>query len=119
MASVFVYGTLKKGKKNHSVMLDAKAVFVREEIANGYVMYDTGYGYPTVVRVNGDDDMAVGIDITGEIYNIPDQQIAMIDSFEGLGKLYDKEHIPNLEEVWIYIWHGSIEGIKKIPNGTW
>ena len=119
MATVFVYGTLKKGERNHSVMLKVKAVFVREEIVKGYVMYDTGYDYPTVVREEGQAKAKAGGDVKGEIYDVPHNQIAMIDRFEGLGELYDKEHIPSLDKVWIYIWHGSVKGMKKIPNGIW
>ncbi len=71
---LFVYGTLKRGCRNHRVL--HPAVFLREAWTKPlYLMVDCG-SYPGLVRTEA------GRAICGELYRVDAQLLAALDAFE-------------------------------------
>jgi len=83
---VFVYGTLKQGMRNHSVIERIKGEFqFPAETIGLYPMFDLGNGFPYLQDVVG-----TGYIIQGEIYKIPTENMKTLDYFEGVPDLYKK-----------------------------
>ena len=87
MKHFFVYGTLKKGMKNHHILRKLKATYVADvETTKPYPMFDLGNGFPFV-----QDKPGKGLIIQGELYVIEDdEQEKSLDRFEGVPSLYKK-----------------------------
>lgn len=87
MTHLFVYGTLKRGCKNHRHL--AGQTFVGEaRSVPGYRLYDLG-DYPGVIAAP--TDMA---GVTGEVWSVDDAALAHLDEFEGVSEgLYRRERI--------------------------
>lgn len=106
---VFVYGTLKKGYRNHRVLGDSK--FLAEaKTASLYLLHDCG-SYPCMTVAEKD-----GKQITGEIYEVTDPRILVdLDRLEGVGSgLYRRETIKLVNpegtaEALGYIYNRSVE----------
>jgi gamma-glutamylcyclotransferase (GGCT)/AIG2-like uncharacterized protein YtfP len=83
--TVFAYGTLKAGFHNHWHIQGAKFLGVGETVES-YKMYDLGH-YPGVKKEEGPTP------ITGEIYEINDEQLAACDRLEGHPNFYNREKV--------------------------
>ena len=86
---VFVYGTLKKGKRNHFVISDLPFTSKAETNEKGFYLQDNG-NFPYLLRTKS---KKLAKRIKGEVYSINDSQIAMLDRFEGVPSLYNREII--------------------------
>lgn len=58
---LFVYGTLKKGDYNHSLLSTSK--YIKELVVEDFTLYDSTYGYPVAL------EYAFRI-IKGELYEV-------------------------------------------------
>jgi gamma-glutamylaminecyclotransferase len=87
MTLLFVYGTLKRGCKNHRHLADQ--TFVGEaRTAPGYRLYDLG-DYPGMIADPTDTQ-----GVTGEVWSVDAAALARLDDFEGVGEaLYRRERI--------------------------
>ncbi len=110
---LFVYGSLKKGKKLHYLISELN--FIGRGILRGFDMYLVSW-YPAVVKGSGK--------VFGEIYEINEEVLKILDKVEDEGKLYNRT-VVNIETEWgellpayIYIYNGSIENLEKIPSGN-
>lgn len=85
---VFVYGTLKKGFGNHTV-LGTNPIYLGKARTQdmGWIMYDTG-SFPVVMKT-GD----VGHYIYGEVYMVPPKQMLQLDGLESNGSMYQRERV--------------------------
>ena len=107
---VFVYGTLMSGEANHHYLKSSTCL--GKATIEGYDMYDVGW-YPAVVA--GDNL------IIGELYQIPLDDMASIDSLEGEGTLYTKkcETITdadgNTHLAFVYVYNKDVSSLEKIP----
>lgn len=81
MNKVFVYGTLKLGEGNHSVLGDSKFLGNAVTQYPDFEMFSNGY-YPMVIP--GDKH------VTGELYEVDDEVLKDLDMLEGKGVLYDR-----------------------------
>jgi len=82
----FVYGTLKKGMRNHTVLQRCNAELIAEvETIEKYPMFDLGNGFPFLQNKVG-----VGSIIQGELYKINSRYRKLLDEFEGVPTLYKK-----------------------------
>ena len=109
---VFVYGTLKAGFGNHRLLTNAKFLGDAKTPAN-YTMYSTG-GFPAVIK-QGDTV------ITGEIYEVTDEEFKRLDSLEGYPSMYTREQIElqdSDETPWIYLWNYATD-MPVVPDGVW
>jgi gamma-glutamylaminecyclotransferase len=75
--TLFVYGTLKRGCRNHGTMRGA--VFIGEAATeHAYLMVNCG-SYPGLVRAW---NKQAGISIRGELYRVDEELLAALDRFE-------------------------------------
>ena len=85
MHRLFVYGTLKRGCKNHRHL--AGQIYVGDaRTASGFRLYDLG-SYPGMVADPTDLD-----GVTGELWDVDAAALAHLDGFEGVAEgLYRRE----------------------------
>jgi gamma-glutamylaminecyclotransferase len=116
MSLIFVYGTLKRGCKNHHYM--AGQSFVGPAgTAPGFSLFDLG-GHPGMVRVPG----AKGV--SGELWSVDEPCLARLDELEGTAQgLYRRESVP-LEGgaptggAQAYLYLGPVGGRPSL-GGEW
>ncbi len=83
---LFVYGTLKRDGIRNKAIADQR--FIREATTkNGYQLLDLG-SFPGLVRVEND-----GRQIAGELWEINNSKIQMLDKIEGAPTLYRMETV--------------------------
>lgn len=117
--NVFVYGTLKYGQANHSLIAlenNSSSTFVGAAVtcAETYVIACNG-GFPMIqdTRVMGDNKYK----IIGEIYNVNEKTIEKLDMLEGNGRMYSRTKRPFVVNIdgeptevvaWIYLFLGDM-----------
>jgi len=115
--AIFVYGTLKRGYRNHRFMKDAE--YIGEGKIDNFDIYTVGEhaSYPAIVEGDGE--------VFGEVYTVTDRELVHIDRLEGYhGKaykdnLYDKELVEvkmhgKTIKAYVYMWNKS----KSLPYGS-
>lgn len=114
--NVAVYGTLKKGHGNHSV-LGKDAELLGTQVINGFDMYSLG-GFPGVVQGGGD--------IHIEVYSVTDESFDDVDLLEGYNEtrpdhgLYDRVSVlTDYGHAWLYIYNGDVERLPEVAGGEW
>ncbi|HEY1648622.1 MAG TPA: gamma-glutamylcyclotransferase family protein [Terracidiphilus sp.] len=86
--TVFVYGTLKRGCRNHRVL--QSAVFLGEACTEPvYLMVDCG-SYPGLVRAG---DARRGQAIYGELYRVDEELLAALDAFEDAPREFVRDSV--------------------------
>lgn len=76
MSKIFVYGTLKKGKHNHSIIKGSK--LIGNGVIRGYKLYHTPYGFPAIFKCDDKNEIVVG-----EIYEVTEEVARDVDMLEG------------------------------------
>lgn len=118
---VFVYGTLKQGHHNHTVMQEAGGELIGPGVVSGSRMISLG-GFPGLVEC--DDLSSI---VTGELYEVDD--VRPLDSLEGYRPHLDEGMYlrrtrtvtqPDGTEVvaFVYVWNGE-DHYPEVANGTW
>ena len=103
---VFVYGTLMKGMRNHYYLKDSTYLGIDE--IEGYTMYNIG-SYPGIVK--GSDK------IKGEVYEVTQETLDLMDALEGEGYLYIRETVmTKYGETYVYVYNKSIDNLVVLPN---
>ena len=117
MKRIFVYGTLKRGCKNHR-NLAGQTYAGEARTVPGFRLYSLG-DYPGMAADPTDFE-----GVTGEVWEVDDDMLVQLDAFEGVSEgLYRREPVP-LEapfaktEVHAYLYARPIEGLPMI-GGTW
>lgn len=118
---VFVYGTLMRGQRNHSLLKKAGAEFVAEHITDTtFQMYNNG-SFPVVVPEGH-------VAITGEIWQVGHETLQALDALEEVDDRTGKPtHIERMEidtphgNAWIYIRPSapSNDEAKSMLHGDW
>ena len=116
---LFIYGTLKAGCKNSSVITSLNSNFINAtETTLPYPMFDLGDGFPYL-----QDNPGEGKSISGEVWDVPEQEIDQLDRFEGVPTLYKKGTIDihlngETETVMCYFKTEeiSLDGINFLDN---
>lgn len=100
-ATIFVYGTLKRGCRNHSVLQSAEFVGMAWT-ESGYRMVHCG-AYPGLVR--GEH----GEQVCGELYRVDDALLAALDRFEDAPNEYERVTIRLSDggEAQAYLYRGD------------
>ena len=105
---LFVYGTLKRGLRNHRLIADQE--FLGEAVSEPrYRVYDLG-PYPGLVV-----DSADGLAIRGELWVVSDCCLAELDDFEGVPDLFNREPVAIAGRsgmVFAYFWN------RPVPEGA-
>lgn len=113
MIRVFVYGSLMSGLSNHIYMKRAGGVFIAEDTINA-----TLHAYcPYFPAVTISDD-----EVKGEVYEIPNSGLKVLDRLEGEGVLYKRVTLTTLkgEEVEVYVMEEEdCADAKMIVSGDW
>ncbi|GMR40969.1 hypothetical protein PMAYCL1PPCAC_11164, partial [Pristionchus mayeri] len=108
---VFVYGTLKKGQPNYSVMSETEGTFRPRGSARSVscfpLVVGTQFNIPFVLDKPGE-----GEQILGEIYEVDDRKLEILDALEAHPILYERrlekfvmDDSGVTTEAWIYIIH--------------
>jgi gamma-glutamylcyclotransferase (GGCT)/AIG2-like uncharacterized protein YtfP len=116
---VFVYGTLKRGRRNH-FLLHNRAVHVANGVThNRFDMIDVGF--PVLFPVEDGDQ------VSGEIYEVDRDTLVDLDGLESEGRMYDRRlelvHTDAGDELcMIYIgrntyWHNTSAPQVSPTNG--
>ena len=101
---VFVYGTLKKGYRNHRLL--ANQMFIGHATTiNKYKLYDLG-AFPGMVEVKNGDK------VRGELWMVDSHTMRALDYLEGVPLLYQRKLVqlashPDIE-VETYIFQGNV-----------
>lgn len=85
---LFVYGTLKRGCRNHARL--AGQIFVGPaRTTPGFTLYDLG-GFPGIHAAPGDRT-----GVAGEVWSVDETTLAQLDAFEGVREgLYRRAPLP-------------------------
>ena len=87
---LFVYGTLKRGGRNHDRLAEQTYVGAART-GPGFILYSLG-DYPGLVAEPADRG-----GVAGEVWSVTASSLAQLDAFEGVGEgLYRRERIPLL-----------------------
>ena len=113
MTRVFVYGTLKRGGRNHRYLADQQFLGEARTVP-GFTLYSLG-DYPGMVRSSRIDH-----DVTGEVWAVSADCLAGLDELEGVNEgLYERVAISLLPpfvapSVETYLYLRSIEGRRAL-----
>ena len=117
---VFVYGSLKRGERNHALL---RAVEYRGEARTEpqFRLFALPF-FPALVR-----DQADPQSIVGEVYAVGESTLRLLDRLEANGQLYQREMIdvesldrPNERlRAWVYLYLGDLTGASPWPNERW
>lgn len=75
---MFVYGTLKRGFRNHHLIKNSK--FIGDGVIKGYAMYDLG-SFPGIKKDENEE-------VKGEVFEIDQNTLKRVDQLESEGYLY-------------------------------
>jgi len=107
--TLFVYGTLKRGCRNHGTIREAE--FVGEAATeSAYMLVNCG-SYPGLVRApNGQ----AGSSIRGELYRVNERWLAALDRFENVPVEYVRKTIrlSNGNEAETYFYALPVAGLE-------
>lgn len=107
---VFVYGSLKKGFRNHKILENSK--FLEETRTKERVFDMQSFNvFPAVYKTNDPDN---GYSIEGELYRVDKLTMDRLDKLESNGHLYQREQVrlANGQIAWMYICLHAL----PIPN---
>ena len=102
-AILFVYGTLKRGQRNHRLLADQQ--YLGEAATEPrYRVFDLG-PYPGLVA-----DAANGLAVRGELWAVSECCLAELDDFEGVPDLFARRRVvvPGRDGVEAYFWAGAV-----------
>lgn len=110
---VFVYGTLKRGHRNHHLLKDSK--FECQAEIKGFELYDLG-PYPAVIESGDLEDR-----VKGEIFEIDESALARLDELEEEGTLYKRIKTKAFSgtfesEVFVYVYLQGLDQSKKLEK---
>ena len=118
---VFVYGSLRRGFYNHSVLHGATLLSDRAVTARRWHMVSIGGAYPAVVR-----GIASKTKITGEIYGVSAEGLDRLDRLEGHPSYYTRQLIAFDQAgglAWCYTMSAdqanTYEGDPAALSGDW
>jgi gamma-glutamylcyclotransferase (GGCT)/AIG2-like uncharacterized protein YtfP len=122
---VFVYGTLKRGHRNHRRYIAPHRTQIVPASVQGAVLYE-GDAYPMLLPGDGT--------VRGELVTFLDASawpvaLAHLDMLEGVDPggddgLYRRELWPVTTEhgsvdAWVYVWNSPLDGLRLVEGGEW
>lgn len=93
---IFVYGTLKKDKINHSYLSTAKFLYRAQTVAKFAMVSDKGVPYPYVLG-----ETPRGHQIIGEVYEVDEDTKKVLDILEGVPHHYIEQEI-KVQKLYTY-----------------
>uniref|UniRef100_A0A7C2FUI4 Gamma-glutamylcyclotransferase family protein n=3 Tax=Thermus islandicus TaxID=540988 RepID=A0A7C2FUI4_9DEIN len=121
MERVFVYGTLKRGQRNHSLVAPYLQRVLPGSVA-GFRLYHLGagghrpYAYPAMVPGEGR--------VYGEVLFLRPQALPLLDALEEEGVEYRRVRVrvetpEGRLSAWTYLYLGDLEAALPLPEGVW
>lgn len=118
---VFVYGTFMTGERNHHFVADAELVW--DDCWTYGELYDTGNGYPAMVRHPEHR-------VYGELYRVTADQLRQVDRLEGYAGPWQDNHYERINQavfkgssnfkVFVYVYTGEqVCRLERIVTGDW
>jgi len=106
---LFVYGTLKRGGRLHYHL--EGATFVCDDTISNCNLYMLDW-YPAV--------KSGFLEVTGQVYEIDDRILKLMDQVEGEGTLYKREQRETKKGnlAWIYFYLGSVRNDQLVTDGV-
>lgn len=101
---VFVYGTLQKNGGRNDIMVAACAEFLGKcYTTNKYIKKEHPHGYPYLLDKKPTlEETKKTFNIIGELYDVPDGFMEVIDNYEGYPELFYRDIINvNIEDTII------------------
>jgi len=111
--ALFVYGTLRRGEENHGVLANARLIESRVALL-GYEMLSLG-AYPGIIA-------RAGATATGELYEVPRDDLAALDELEDYPELYDRRwvELANGAHALTYVLQPAhANGRPVLASGDW
>lgn len=111
---VFVYGSLKRGMANQNQL--SEAVFLGIAQLQGLALFDLG-PFPMAIASGDPTDT-----LHGELYAVNATQLADLDRFEGVPRLYLRLSWPLSDgrHVWVYAGRPrQVRHVSQISSGIW
>jgi gamma-glutamylcyclotransferase (GGCT)/AIG2-like uncharacterized protein YtfP len=108
---VFVYGTLKRGEKNHHWLEGAS--WQGEAELNGVLLHDLG---PFPMAVIGEGTAF------GEVYAVKVRGLARLDELEGYPRLYVRQllSLSDGRRAWVYLGRPrQVRHAPQVDGGSW
>ena len=108
---VFVYGTLKRGERNHGWLSEAR--FVGEASLDGVTLHDLG-PFPMLVTGEGC--------CHGELYAVDAEGLRRLDALEGYPRLYDRQRMALVDgrRAWVYLGRPQqVRHSPRLTEGRW
>ena len=111
---LFVYGTLKRGERNHPLLMDEKYLGDTGTSPN-YLLVDLGR-YPGMVKKPHG-----GFSVQGELFEIPYDLLVELDKIEDAPFLFNLEPITLADgsKAFAYLYKQSILGASILSEGVW
>ncbi|WP_022799053.1 gamma-glutamylcyclotransferase family protein [Thermus islandicus] len=121
MERVFVYGTLKRGQRNHPLVVPYLHRVLPGSVA-GFRLYHLGagerrpYAYPAMVPGEGR--------VYGEVLFLSPQALPLLDALEEEGVEYRRVRVwvetpEGRLSAWTYLYLAELEGARPLPEGVW
>jgi gamma-glutamylcyclotransferase (GGCT)/AIG2-like uncharacterized protein YtfP len=115
MKTVFVYGTLKRGYSNSTLL--RTATYLGDATLHGFDIHNVGngWGFPAITPGDGT--------VKGELYSVDAITLSRLNSLEGVPTMYTCEtvtaHMDDIEvECLVYVANRLRLG-DKIESGIW
>ncbi len=114
MKNMFVYGSLKKGFFNHSLISEnPRNRFIRKGFIEGYKLYLL-WSYPGIKPSSNADKVYV------ELYSLSDEVFERIDRMEkGAGYTAVEVEDDEGEKGILYVYNGEVKENNLVPFGQW
>jgi gamma-glutamylaminecyclotransferase len=113
--TLFVYGTLKRGQRNHGFLAGQEFVAEAPTLPR-YRLYVCG-GSPCLV-----DDAVRGMAVQGEVWRVDDDALARMDELEEVPTLYTRRAIGLADfagPVAAYFYNGDVTRCRDCVAGEW
>ena len=118
MARFAFYGSLRQGHYNYKRLVEPAPGMIFEGVKTiyGYILHDTGYGYPMAVKTESPDNKLVV-----ELYYIPENEYSRsIHSMEMGAGYYPEEIVINDNKYTLYAFK-QVQGTSRpiVTSGDW
>lgn len=114
MKNMFVYGSLKKGFFNYSLIDEnPRNRFIRKGYVEGYNLYLL-WSYPGIKPASQDNKVYV------ELYSLSDEVFERIDRMErNAGYTPVEAEDDEGKKGTIYVYNGEVNEVNLVPFGQW
>ncbi|MFY8148091.1 MAG: gamma-glutamylcyclotransferase family protein [Prochlorococcaceae cyanobacterium] len=124
-AGVLVYGTLRRGQRNHHWLAEGSRFLGEAQLAD-VLLYDLG-PFPMAVRLEDLQREGAAVPpapqpLQGELYAVDGAALARLDQLEGTPRLYTRAVLPLLDgrRAWIYLGRPrQVRHARLLAAGSW